>query len=90
MQIDEVWWGLDDDPTGNIQHLAANGVSREEAEEVLLDPDNETEYSRASGLPATFGWTSTGKHLIVIWERLSARPLIVYPITAFEVPPKAR
>jgi len=35
-----------------------------------------------------FGWTSTGKYLAVIYEEVMDDPLIVYPITAFPVPPR--
>ena len=33
-----VIWDLEDDPEGNVQHLAEHGITVEEAEEVLRDP----------------------------------------------------
>lgn len=30
-------WDLEDDPDGNVQHIAQHGVSREEVEELLND-----------------------------------------------------
>jgi hypothetical protein len=32
-----VIWDTDDDPGGNVQHIARNGVTKEEVEEVLDD-----------------------------------------------------
>lgn len=62
-------WDMEDDPKGNVQHLAANGISREEVEEVLLNEHNPVGESRSSGRPMTFGDTSTGKHIAVVWEK---------------------
>ena len=82
-------WDLDDDPDGNVAHLAEHGVTQEEVNEVLHDEDNETDASASSGRPITFGWTSTGKHLAVVWEEAGDDPRMVYPITADETPPRA-
>lgn len=35
--------------------------------------DNETDASASSGRPITFGWTTTGKHLAVVWEEAGDR-----------------
>jgi hypothetical protein len=43
--------------------------------------------NNSSGNPVTFGWTSTGRHIIVVWDRVFDDPLTIYPITAYEVPP---
>jgi hypothetical protein len=87
--IECVWWDLDDEPDGNVQHVEEHGLSKDEVEEVLGNPGNRTSESRSSGRPATFGWTSTGKHIIVIWEEVQDDPLTAYPVTAYEVPPPA-
>ena len=87
--IESVWWDLDDEPDGNVQHIAQHGLTKEEVEEVLNDPANATDQSHSSGRPATFGWTTTGKHIIVVWEEVQDDPLTVYPVTAYEVPPPA-
>jgi hypothetical protein len=55
-----ILWDMEDDPDGNVQHIAENDLSIEEVEDVLLDPDNEVLVSKTSGRPITFGWTSTG------------------------------
>jgi len=89
-RIHSVWWDLDDEPDGNVEHIAQHGLTKEEVEDVLGNPSNPTDQSQSSGRPATFGWTSTGKHIIVIWEEVEADPLTAYPVTAYEVPPPVR
>ncbi len=83
----EIIWDLDDDPDGNVQHIAEHGVDVEEVEEVLRSPASRTGRSRSSGRPQAFGWTSTGKFITVIWEEVSDDPRMIYPVTAYEVPP---
>jgi hypothetical protein len=58
-----------------------------EAEEVLLNPRSERTVSRSSGLPTVFGWTSTGRHLAVVYELVDDDPLTLRPVTAYDVPP---
>ena len=60
-------------PTGTSS-MHENDLSVEEVEDVLLDPDNEVLVSRTSGRPITFGWTSTGRHIAVIWETVIDEP----------------
>lgn len=80
-------WDLEDEPGGNVQHLREHDVTTEEAEEVLLDPQSSRAVSRTSGLPTAFGWTSTGRHLAVVYELVDDDPLTFRPVTAYEVPP---
>lgn len=79
-------WDLEDDPDGNVQHIAQHGVSREEVEDILLDDDNPTAKSRASKRPITFGYTSEGRYLAVVWELLNDDPRMIYPVTAYDAP----
>ncbi len=81
-----VLWDLDDDPEGNVQHVAEHGVTQDEYEEVLDKYHNEAVVSRSSGETVAFGWTSTGKHIIVVWQHVDDDPLMVRPITAYETP----
>jgi hypothetical protein len=76
-------WDLDDDPKGNVQHCADNGVTKEEVEEVLASI-SDIDVSRSSGRPVVFGDTTAGRHLMVVYEVVDADT--IYPITAFEVP----
>lgn len=78
-------WDMEDDPKGNVQHVAANGITVEEVEEVLLDENNPVGESRSTGRPMTFGETSTGKRIAVVWEQALDNPLVIRPITAYEV-----
>jgi uncharacterized DUF497 family protein len=83
MLYQSVIWDLDDDPDGNVQHCAEHGISKEEVEEVLQDA-SDADVSRSSGRLVLFGDTSTGRHLMVVYETVDADT--VYPITAYEVP----
>ena len=78
---------MDDDPDGNVLHSAQHGVTKEEVEEVLQNPTH-TDNSLSSGNPVVFGDTSTGRHLIVVYEEVDADT--VYPITAYDVPRRNR
>jgi hypothetical protein len=87
----QILWDLEDDSGGNVQHIAVNGVSVEEYVEVFAENYQRATISRESGRPITFGWTSTGKHIAVVWDEIQPEdPLIIRPVTAFETPPKKR
>ena len=81
----QVIWDLPDDPDGNYRHIIdGHDVT---IEEVLRNPYNDRTYSRSSGFPMVFGWTSTGKYITVVYEEVLDDPLIVRPVTAYPVPP---
>ncbi len=90
MQPDYVDWDEPVDPDGNLWHIAAADLTREEVEEVLDNPDDDAVPS--DGAPEgverriVFGWTSTGKHIAVVFEILCDDPYYVKPITAYEAP----
>ena len=83
-------WDDDDNRDGNYWHICVegHGLTREEVEEVLQDDESDIEVSRSSGRPAAFGWTLAGQRIAVVFEQISENPRIVYPITAYPVPPK--
>lgn len=86
-----VIWDLEDDPEGNYIHIVIeHDVSQDEVEEVLRDPLNFTDRSHSSGRPITFGWTSTGRHILVVWEHVADDPKMVKPVTAYDAPPPRR
>jgi hypothetical protein len=66
----QIIWDLEDDPDGNYWHIVVegHGVTQEEVDEVLLNRDNTDEMSRTSGNLMTFGWTSAGQYIVVVWE----------------------
>jgi hypothetical protein len=41
--------------------------------------------SRSSGRPVKFGWTNSGKHILVAYEVEYEDPLVIYVVTAYEV-----
>ena len=86
----ECVWDLDDDPDGNVQHIAEHGVTVEEAEEVVRNCYGDAVASQSSGRPTVFGWTSTGKYLAVIFENVDEEMPQVYVVTAYEAPPPAQ
>lgn len=81
-------WDLDDDPDGNVQHCLEHDVTMEEVEEVVQDPASGTGFSRSSGLPAIFGETRAGRHLIVVYEAIDDDT--IHPVTAYDVDRKVR
>jgi len=81
--IEQIIWDLDDDPDGNVQHIAEHGLSIDEVEEVLFAAE-EVIASNSSGRPMVFGETSTGKQIAVVFDVVDEDPLCVYPVTAYE------
>ena len=63
-------------------HLAEHGVTPEEFEEVVCNPDAVGE-SRSTGRPIAFGYTSTGRYIACVYEMLD--PDTVLPVTAYQV-----
>jgi hypothetical protein len=83
----DIIWDLEDDPDGNVQHIAEHDLTVEEVEAVLRGPRSQSGRSRRSGRPQVFGWTPTGRFITVIWEEVLDDPRTIYPITAYDVPP---
>jgi len=67
---------------GNIEHVEQHGLTVEDVEFVLADPDSES-VSRSSGLPCVFGYTPDGTYIIVVYELVDDDT--IYPVTAYEV-----
>ncbi len=86
MRIARIFWDLDHDPDGNVQHIAEHGITIEEVEDVLYSA-GQVIISQSSGRPITFGETSTGKYIAVVFELIDESPLTVYPVTAYETDP---
>lgn len=90
MQDIVIIWDDEEDPEGNYWHICVegHGLTREEVEDVLLDEDGAIEVSRSSGHPIAFGWTASGVRIAVVFEEMSEDPRLVYPLSAYPVPPK--
>jgi hypothetical protein len=90
MRPEVIDWDDDDDPAGNVRHIAASDLTRTEVEEVLDAPDGPAQDSQGApegtGRRIVFGWTSTGRHIAVIYDELCEDPYIVRPVTAYDVP----
>ena len=87
MSFDSIIWDLDDDPNGNVLHCAEHDVTKDEVEEVFQNA-TDSDISRSSGQPVVFGDTSTGRHLMVVYEEIDSDT--VYPMTAYDVPRRQR
>jgi uncharacterized DUF497 family protein len=83
MQFFQVIWDDDDNPEGNVQHIAEHGLTTEDVEHVLENPIEEG-ASSATGRPCCFGYTRGGDFIIVVYEQVDEET--IYPVTAYEVP----
>jgi hypothetical protein len=83
VNFNSIIWDSDDDPDGNVQHIAAHELSVEDVEWVLGAPESEG-VSRSSGLPAAWGYTPDGDFIIVVYQQID--PDTIRVVTAYEVP----
>lgn len=89
MYFDLIIWDAEDDPDGNYQHIVGPGeVTAEEVDEVLINHEGGPDgFSDTTGNPMVYGWTSSGKHVVVIYRDESDDELVILrPITAYPVP----
>ena len=68
---------------GTLAKLADRGLSQDEVEDVVSGPFSFAS-SNTSGRDCVFGWTVTGRYIIVVYEKLG--PDEVQVITAYDVP----
>ena len=80
-------WDESGDEASNIAHIAEHGLTTEEVESALFDENTTFDVSDSSGLPMAFGTTNTGRFIAIVFDVLNvADPLIIRPITAYDVP----
>jgi uncharacterized DUF497 family protein len=80
-------WDEPDDDGGNTAHIAEHGLTPTEVESALFDEGTTFDVSHSSGRPIAFGTTATGRFIAIVFEVLNlADPLILRPITAYDVP----
>ena len=72
-----------DEPGGNIEHIEEHGLTVDDVEHVLANPDSRA-VSQSSGLPCVFGTALDGTYIIVVYEKVNSDG--IYPVTAYEVP----
>lgn len=77
-----VIWDLDDDPQGNVQHIAEHGITKAEVL-VVLDRPEARDESRSSGRPVAIGPTSTGRMILVVYDEIDEDT--IYPVTAYDL-----
>jgi hypothetical protein len=78
----ELLWDLDDDPEGNVQHIAQHGLSKDDVVHALAHVWHE-DRSRSSGCPIAFGPALDGRDIAVVFEEID--DVQIYPITAYEI-----
>lgn len=76
----EIIWN--EEPEGNVEHIAQHGLTTDDVEEVLFNPVDR-DVSRSSGLPIVFGFTPDGRYIMVVYEQLDE--ITIYPVTAYDV-----
>jgi hypothetical protein len=69
------------------RHIEDNGLSTGEVEDVLYDPAARRTTSTSPPFrPALFGYTTTGKHIIVVFDEFKdGHYVIIEPVTEYEV-----
>ena len=76
----EIIWN--EEPGGNVEHIAEHDLTPEDVEEVIFNPVDR-DVSRSSGLPIVFGFTPDGRYILVVYEQID--DVTVYPVTAYDV-----
>ena len=76
-------WDMEDDPEGNVQHIAEHGLTIAHVETVLYHPYREG-ISKTTGQPVVWGYTLVDEYIMVVYDRID--PDTIRVITAFEVP----
>jgi hypothetical protein len=69
-------------PNGNLAHVKEHGLTANDVETVLRDPERRA-TSRSTGLPIAFGHLADGRRICVVYEQID--PVTVNPVTAYEV-----
>lgn len=91
LDFDDVEWDEPGDLRGNLEQIAAAGLTPEEVEDVLYAPDPDADTSDETGRPVVFGTTSTGKYIIVVHDRTEeSHVTVIRPVTAYEADPPLR
>jgi uncharacterized DUF497 family protein len=80
-------WDEHDEEGSNTAHVGEHGLTPEEVEHALFDENTTFDMSDSSGRPIAFGSTGTGRFIAIVFEVLNLTdPLIIRPITAYDVP----
>ena len=72
----------DDEPGGNVDHVADNDLTPEDVNHVLRNPESHG-VSRSSGRPMAFGHAPDGRRIAVVYEDVDGVTFV--PVTAYEM-----
>ena len=70
-----------------VTHLAEHDISQDDFEDVVNHPVRKGK-SDTSDRPAAWGYTSDGRYIIAVFEKIDF--MTVMPVTAYEVPEPRR
>jgi uncharacterized DUF497 family protein len=73
----------DQDPDGNLAHMAEHGILPHEAEYVLMNATIDEADRRHPPRRIAAGRTAAGRLIAVVYERVD--DATVYPVTAFDL-----
>ncbi len=76
---DIIW---NDEPGGNVEHIAEHDLTPEDVEEVIFNPIDH-DVSRSTGSPIVFGFTPDGRYILVVYEVIDETT--IHPVTAYDV-----
>jgi uncharacterized DUF497 family protein len=80
MAINYVTWDMDQEPEGNVRHIAEHGLTKDDVEQVLFGV-HELSTSRSSRRPIALGFNAVGQYICVVFEWIEEDR--VYPVTAY-------
>ena len=80
MPLNKIIWTSGAD--GNLEHIAEHNLTPDDIEDVLYAPLAH-DISRSSGRSMVYGFTLTGRYIVVVYEQVDEQT--VYPITAFDI-----
>ena len=83
MSFSSIIWDDDNDPQGNVQHVAEHDLTIDDVEAVLASPVSEGQ-SGSTKYPAVWGYVPDGRFIIAVFESIDDDTVRV--ITAYEVP----
>ena len=83
MELWSIIWDDENDPDGNVEHVAEHDLTVEDVEHVLRNPTEEG-ASKSTGFPTVWGYVPDGRFIIVVYEEVAENTVRV--ITAYEVP----
>jgi uncharacterized DUF497 family protein len=83
VQFMSIIWDMEDDPDGNVQHIALNNLSIGQVDYVLRTAKS-AGFSRSSGRPMVWGHTPEGRYIAVVYQEVAEGTIRV--VTAYDAP----